>query len=335
MTDDDTGTGSATETVTVNNVAPSITTLFTGAEECGGAHEDEAVTLDVAFDDIGTLDEHSIQIDWGDGTTESLVLPIGQRDLSIDHDYATGGIYEIVVALSDDDLGADTSSVLAVVSGVGLHEGVLQIIGTSEDDHVSINQTGNGTLKVHADFLVDGKRDFVLAEIDRILMVLCEGDDHASISNKVTLHSIIDGGAGDDHLNGGGGSNLIRGGAGDDHLNGGSGRDILVGGLGTDRIIGNGGIDLLSGGTLRASDTLIPGTIAGEAELVSVQDKLIASETEAFENWADDVDNFFSDLSLSSGDDEGDSDRLTGSSGEDLVVLYGGDVNSGRNSKKK
>lgn len=58
----------------------------------------------------------------------------------------------------------------------------------------------------------------------------------------------MDGGPGDDHLNGGGGSNIVWGSDGSDRLLGGRQRDILIGGTGADRIVANGGDDSLLAG---------------------------------------------------------------------------------------
>lgn len=312
--------------VLVKNVAPTITHVTSGAEECGTAHEDDPITLDLEFDDIGLLDVHTVTVDWGDGQVQSIVLPTGDRTLSVDHDYVTGGIYTITVTLSDDDFGAASTSVLAVVSGVGLHDGVLQIIGTSAADHVSLNQTGNGTLKVHADFLSEGTRNFDLSDVDSILAILCDGDDHMTISSKITLDAVIDGGNGDDHLNGGGGSNLILGGGGDDHINGGSTRDILIGGFGADRIVGNPGRDLISGGRLTHNVTGSEDTVANLADLTVLQAKYKSASEAQLDAWLAGTDDFFDDLALSIVDDDGEADKLTGSSGEDWVLRFANDI---------
>jgi len=330
VTDDDTLSGSGGTTVQVDNVDPVITAITSGAEECGSAHEDEPITLELAFDDIGSLDVHTVTVDWGDGQTETIVLPVGDRSLSVDHDYEFGGIYTISVTLTDDDTGTDSDSVLAVVSGVVLHDGVLQIIGTSADDHVTVNQTGNGLLKVHADFIaeyaLDETRDFQLADVDRIFMLLCDGDDHATVSGRVTLDTLIDGGAGDDHLNGGDGSDLILGRDGNDHINGGSGRDILIGGLGEDRIIGNPQRDLISGGVLQNSSSGATGTIADESDLLTMQSRLRDATDAEIDAWRDGSDDFFAGLALELVDDAGAADQLTGSSADDWFVLFDGDA---------
>ncbi|MFM6310156.1 MAG: M10 family metallopeptidase C-terminal domain-containing protein, partial [Dolichospermum sp.] len=56
------------------------------------------------------------------------------------------------------------------------------------------------------------------------------------------------GGAGNDSLTGGTGSNTLTGGAGNDSLTGGTGNDTLTGGAGNDTLIGGAGSDNLTGG---------------------------------------------------------------------------------------
>ncbi|GAA5508449.1 PKD domain-containing protein [Novipirellula caenicola] len=365
--DDDAENGDDDSTFTVSNVAPTINGITSGAEKCGSAHEDDPITLTGMFTDPGLSDVHEVEIDWGDAneptnstfeltatggltvgdmfnsTTDDAVLTItavdstGKVSFAVDNDYATGGIFTIIVTVSDDDTGAAApASTLAVVSGVGLQNGVLQIIGTSEDDHVSLNQTGNGTLKVHADFIPEDAlgetRNFVLANVDRIFMLLCDGDDHATVSGRITLDTIIDGGDGDDHLNGGDGSNVILGRDGDDHINGGSGRDILIGGLGEDRIIGNPERDLISGGVLQNSATATTDSIADEDDILVMQERLKEATDIEFDEYRDGTDDVFAGLGLEIVDDAGEADSLTGSSADDWFLLFANDTATDANS---
>ncbi len=69
-----------------------------------------------------------------------------------------------------------------------------------------------------------------------------------TISSGISLPALIDGGTGDDKLNGGNGTNIIIGGDGNDDINGGNARDILIGGKGSDRLVGNGDEDILIAG---------------------------------------------------------------------------------------
>jgi hypothetical protein len=115
--------------------------------------------------------------------------------------------------------------------GAGVVDGVLYVIGTENDDHVTVNRVGNSTIRVHADFLPVGNfKDFSAAGVDQLMAFLCDGDDHMNVSGNISLPTLIDGGDGDDHLNGGGYRSLLIGGLGQDRLVAGSAGDVLIGG---------------------------------------------------------------------------------------------------------
>jgi len=104
VTDDDGGEGTATTTVTVNNVAPVIDTLDLPMDSVDISN---TVNLSATFTDPGTLDVHTYVIDWGDGN-ESDTLPIGVRAVDANHTYAASGLYNVTFTVEDDDLGNDT-----------------------------------------------------------------------------------------------------------------------------------------------------------------------------------------------------------------------------------
>jgi Ca2+-binding RTX toxin-like protein len=260
VTDDDGGSTSSGTTVTVNNVAPVITELVCSTPTVGDGAEAEPVTISALFTDVGSLDTHTATIDWGDGTTSTAVITEedGSGSLSGSHKYTSGGFYDVEVSLSDDDNGSTAQATTAMLSGVGVKDGVLYIIGTADDDHVSVNRECKG-IKVHANFL-PGPRHFLTfpaADIQSIEIYLGDGNDHAHIAGNVYLPVLIDGGAGNDHLKAGRGPSVLLGGAGDDKLIGGSGDDVLKGRGGNDLLIGSSGDDQLYGGS--GDDKLIGG----------------------------------------------------------------------------
>lgn len=59
---------------------------------------------------------------------------------------------------------------------------------------------------------------------------------------------MLDGGEGDDELDGGDGADIVIGGEGDDDLDGDRGRDLLIGGFGADKISGDSANDILIAG---------------------------------------------------------------------------------------
>ena len=251
VTDDDGGLSvSSTVGITVNNVIPAIAVLSNTSPEGGNAAEGQSITISGSFTDVGTLDTHKANINWGDGnvSTATLVQGAGSGTFAGSHAYTTGGIFTITVTLTDDDGGSVTSTTTAVITGIGVVGNTLYVIGTDKDDHVTINQAGS-VYRVHADFLTTGNfRDVPIAGISRIVVQACGGNDQVTISGGISLPALIDGGKGDDKLNGGNGTNIIIGGDGNDDINGGNARDILIGGKGSDRLVGNGDEDILIAG---------------------------------------------------------------------------------------
>jgi Ca2+-binding RTX toxin-like protein len=248
-------TASSARTVTFGerqgNVAPQILTLTTNAECCGEVGEGEQVTVSGTFRDLNVTDTHTAIIYWGDGTSSSATISEsnGLGSLSASHSYAQGGSYQVTVILTDSQQAQTEGDTEAVITGARIHDGILEIVGTESDDHVTINQFGSGQLKVHADFFPEGNyRVFNTAGLQRIVVRLCDGNDHATVSNGVSLRSWMFGGDGDDALSGGDGHDVLVGGAGSDMLLGGDGRDLLLGGFGADRLIGNGSDDILIAG---------------------------------------------------------------------------------------
>ncbi|MCA9049391.1 MAG: hypothetical protein KDA89_11730, partial [Planctomycetaceae bacterium] len=313
VTDDDTLSGSDTTTVLVRNAAPLLTSLVSGNATLETKSDDGNVTISGAFSDIGTLDTHAVTVDWGDGSVVETLNSVDQWNDLFDgsHLYAHGGIYTMTVTVTDDDGGSVSATTTAVVTGVGLVDGTLYVIGTNGRDIVNIKHVGGGSgpgsdggsdtrIRVIANLNVqgsgggsdgggDGGSDnganisyFDPATVNRIEIHLCDGDDHVVIGDggdnnggsdgRLAVSALVFGGAGNDHLTGGagddvliggsgndkldgrGGNNVLSGGAGDDKLDGGDGFDILIGGTGKDQLAGRNGNDLLIGGAAGDED---------------------------------------------------------------------------------
>ena len=91
----------ATITITVNNIAPVMVddlALSPSTIDEGGS-----TSLSGSFTDPGTLDGHTVKIDWGDGETETVDLAAGILTFSgVPHTYLDNGTYTISVSVSDD-----------------------------------------------------------------------------------------------------------------------------------------------------------------------------------------------------------------------------------------
>ena len=108
----------ANEWVAVPNVAPTDLVL----DPLAGVNEGETTTLSGAFVDPGLNDQHTLQIDWGDGTVQSTTLPVGSRSFSIEKDTpysddnpsgTASDNYDISVEVLDNDGAAITELLTA------------------------------------------------------------------------------------------------------------------------------------------------------------------------------------------------------------------------------
>ncbi|TWU08836.1 hypothetical protein CA54_40730 [Symmachiella macrocystis] len=189
ITDDDTGTLSDETTVIVNNVDPAINLFISSSPKDDKAYEGDLITVSGLFSDAGVLDTHTAVIDWGDGASNDADITEtgGSGSIAGEHIYVDGGVFEVIVTLTDDDGGVTTAQTTIYVTGAGVLNGVLQVVGTNDTDHITINRQGNGKYKVHADFF-DGfnfKR-FPASEIESIEIWLCQGDDHLNVAGNIT-----------------------------------------------------------------------------------------------------------------------------------------------------
>jgi len=98
VTDRDNAAGSSSASLVVlpSNHAPADLTLAASAVAEGGA-----TTLSVSFTDTEALDTHTVAINWGDGSTESVALTAGLTTTSPKHTYAETGSYSLAVTVTD------------------------------------------------------------------------------------------------------------------------------------------------------------------------------------------------------------------------------------------
>jgi hypothetical protein len=225
--------GTATATVRLGvgqfNVAPVINSASTNAGEIGNVAEGQAVTLSAAFSDTGATDTHTASINWGDGTVTAGTVNAAARTAAGSHVYTSGGAYNVTVTVTDNFGATSAASQLIVyVTGEGVRDGVLYVIGTRADERVYAMMY-NTQIRVTAPFNPNFHRYFDTAAVSKIVMLLGDGNDQGSIYPDVPVSGVIDGGAGNDAL-GAGGRSLLIGGAGADSLTGGASADILIGG---------------------------------------------------------------------------------------------------------
>jgi PKD repeat protein len=136
--DDDAGCTASSFSVQVDNAAPNIEI------EAGSIHpvdEGEAVTLPpTTFSDPGSVDTHTVLIDWGDGQVDS-ITPIDPGEITGSHAYADDGEFTITLTVCDDDEACDSAVLKISVLNVPpmVEAGPDQGIG--EGDSLSLNAT--------------------------------------------------------------------------------------------------------------------------------------------------------------------------------------------------
>ncbi len=97
-------TDTATTTVTVANVPPTITGIVYSAAVTVGL----TIPISVTFSDPGILDFYEAIFAWGDSITNSLSLPAGSMTVTATHVYTTDGGYGLTVIVRDNDGGVDS-----------------------------------------------------------------------------------------------------------------------------------------------------------------------------------------------------------------------------------
>jgi len=210
------------------NSPPAVESLSTNASAVGAASEGQLVTLSAAFSDPDTGDTHVADIDWGDGTVTRLDPGPGARSVSASHAYAAGGAYAVRLTVGDSAGHSGGAATRAFVTGAGVRDGVLQVVGTAGADRVLVTPSGD-QVYVTAAFVAGGRRGFPGGGITSVVILGGPGDDYLSLYDTVAARGALDGGDGDDTLFGGR-SSLLIGGAGADRIEAGGGDDTLVSG---------------------------------------------------------------------------------------------------------
>jgi hypothetical protein len=258
-TDKDGAAGSDSQTILVDNVAPTA-----GVSGPSDGVPGQARTFTLTASDPSSLDQaagFTFAITWGDGTTQTVSGPSGTQ---VSHTFTASGTRNVQVTATDRDGGVSAAATQTVpITAVALQadptdpsKTALVVSGTPGADTITIKPAdAAGTLDVNI-----GTADLGNFKPSGHLIVYGQaGDDTiklqtANISGRtvsVTAPAFLFGDDGKDTLDASGSSanNVLEGGAGNDTLKAGSGRDLLVGGLGADVLLGTSGDDDLIGGT--------------------------------------------------------------------------------------
>ncbi|MFO0868700.1 MAG: PKD domain-containing protein [Pirellulales bacterium] len=279
-TDSDGATSSTTFQLTVEsgggNEAPEIVTIVSDALDCSAIADDRPVVIRGTYHDDNAGDTHSLVVNWGDGNSEVIVASDTRIQQSADafeirHRYGAGGVYQVQVTVLDAAGAGDSAVTQAAVRGIGLSEGRLSVIGTSERDQVHVARVSGDMLRVRTDAgrtlgdededddLSDGKREddfdrerkrveFPLSKVSSIFVLLCASNDWLHVNNNVMVPVTVDGGTGNDRIKTGGGTDVVVDGSGDNRIRTDGGDDKIITGNGRDRIWAGDGADIVDSG---------------------------------------------------------------------------------------
>ena len=111
VVDDDTGKGSAGQTVEIHNVDPQLIVEKVAEVPDTEPGKIKEVYVEGKIIEVGIKDLHKVTLIWGDGFQQSVVTDTRQfsfvRSLSGDIAWVSEDLYPLVVKLIDDDLGPD------------------------------------------------------------------------------------------------------------------------------------------------------------------------------------------------------------------------------------
>ncbi|MEB3200580.1 MAG: tandem-95 repeat protein [Synechococcaceae cyanobacterium] len=160
VTDDDTLSDTASATLTVNNVAPVVNPLSLSATTI---NENGSVTVTGSYTDMGTLDTHTVMIDWGNGEAPTAAtVDATTRTFSATYTYLDDGAtpgnstpsdsYTITATVTDDDTLSDTASATLTVYNIApMLSNILVTSAIDEDGIATLSGTitDPGTLDAH------------------------------------------------------------------------------------------------------------------------------------------------------------------------------------------
>jgi Ca2+-binding RTX toxin-like protein len=196
----------------------------------------------------------TVTVDWGDGTSSPAVVNATAGAFSAAHAYVADSDYTATVTVTDASGSASKSAPVHVVATevqadpLDPSKTILVAGGTAGGDTIAVTQPPGGTALV---VQVNGSSATYqppAAGFARVVVFGQAGDDSITVGGTVTAPALLDGGAGNDSLKGGGGDDTLTGGAGNDSLVAVAGNDSLCGGEGNDTLLGGSGADTLCGG---------------------------------------------------------------------------------------
>lgn len=270
-TDDDLGTDTITEVITVR---PGTRTVVITDVPASAVGEGDPVTLGSTVGGTGLSPAITFNYAWS--VTKNASPFASQSGLSPTFRFTPDDDGTCAVTLtitgSDSSTATATATVTATnVAGLTSDEAtlavsvwaiqadplnppdtVLVIGGSTGDDTIKVNPTDDPDLlrvKINEqDHDIRFRFQVGDPDLARLAIFAQSGDDKVTVSEDLCIPAWLYGGAGDDSLKGGSGDDVLLGGAGNDLLVGQEGRDLLIGGVGEDKIVGNADDDIMVAG---------------------------------------------------------------------------------------
>ncbi|MDD3468366.1 MAG: PKD domain-containing protein [Thermoguttaceae bacterium] len=268
-------------------------------------------------------------VDWGDGS--EIVKVNSKSDLNVWHAYQKTGDYEIKIIVGTQEFTTERTITESLNVRYGISQGAdphhsdetsIFIALSPEQTRVILEQnkaTGerwlrcvNDRTKIQLDKPTSGGQLYIYAS---------DQSSSISVTSLVTSKVTIIGGAGNDYILGGSGTNVLVGGEGNDWLFGGVGNGTLLGLGGNDRLITSHGYNVLVGGTgnnrlgaYSGNDLLVAGStsyddISASATHASAKINFVAYEA-IFSEWMSGVSLSNRQTAITSGVGENDAYKL-------------------------
>ena len=159
-TDKDGGTGTTTATISVTNVAPASVNLTLSATTI---NENQSTSLSGTFTDPGTLDSHTVVINWGDGSANTTIDlaagvlafgPTSHQYFDDDPTATSSDVKTISVTVTDDDGGSGSGSTTVTVNNVAPSALTASALPAAINENGSTTVSGGftdpGTLDTHS-----------------------------------------------------------------------------------------------------------------------------------------------------------------------------------------
>jgi hypothetical protein len=145
--EDDAGaSSSATTSATVFNAAPGVSLGLANAV----VGETGLVVVGGTVEDVGTLDSHTVTLNWGDGTSEDVAVDPVTRAFSASHRYEDDGVtgtlfddYAITATVQDDDGGVGGGSVTMTIASVAANVRGFTVTPEVIDENGSVSVSGS------------------------------------------------------------------------------------------------------------------------------------------------------------------------------------------------